>query len=170
VPSKAGIDSTPHRTTTRYNPDALNMAAPIGNQLDALLAGIQNQLAQMQQAQQAQALAQALAQQQAQALAQQQIQAQLAQLLAAVNPVVLAAQAGDVVLARENNRRADPLEPVPVAGMAPANWPAAGLSRVAVRRGAIGLVDALLTDYGLLVAGSTDARRVALAHHLGYML
>jgi hypothetical protein len=102
--------------------------------------------------------------------------------MAVFNPgaiaATMAAFAAGCARARADNlhsRRGVPLIPVPLypagpaAGGAPAGWPA-GFDRVALFEGAIAVVDALLTTYGLpagAAAGSTFDRRNALAAHLG---
>ena len=146
--------------------DAAAALVALEQKVNHLLAGqqqLQQGMLQLQQGQQAQT------QQIAQVQAGQQ---QILQQLAVLNPGAMARVVQDTLLARAANlvaKAAGVLVAVPCAnGALPAAWPAAGATRAFITAGLpIAVVDALLGDYGLVVAGGAPARRLALLSHLG---
>ena len=159
---------------------APHLPAPVVAGIVAVLQGmglvtqgdLQAQLAPLATQAQLQATQAQLAQLQAQ-VAQLPTLAQMQALLAPHNaPAVAAAAAATVQAigaARAENAqdRAAPYAVVPRAdGTLPPAWPA-GFDHDALRRGPIANVDALLAAYGLLGGGNAQARRIALALHIG---
>ena len=100
----------------------------------------------------------------------------IAQLGAIVNPAGLAATAQQILDARARNATTEdpaaPLTIMPLAsGALPPHWPAAGLTRAALFRGPVAIVDELLGDYNIVPQGHAQQqhaeRRNILARHLG---
>ena len=152
-------------------------AGALGQLVQQLQQGQQLLQQGMQQLQQGVQQLQAGQQQQAQQIAQLQAgQQQILQQLAAFGPGAVARAAHDTLLARAANLAATagtPLVALLCANSAPpASWPAGGASRAYVTAGLpIGVVDAILGDYGLgPAAGAAPARRQALLAHLGAAL
>ena len=123
------------------------------------------------QAQHSQMLAQ-----HSQMLAQHAVQLQkiLAQLGAIDTPAGLAATAQQILDARARNATTEdpaaPLTIMPLArGALPPHWPAAGLTREALFRGPVAIVDDLLGDYNIMPLAHAEhaERRNILARHLG---
>ena len=142
--------------------------------LGQLVQQLQQGQQQLQQGmQQLQACQQQILQQLAQLQAGQQ---QILQQLAAFGPGAVARAAHDTLLARAANLAVPAWTPLVALlcanGAPPASWPAGGASRAYVTAGLpIGVVDAILGDYGLgPAAGAAPARRQALLAHLGAAL